>query len=110
MHVARDAHPWCPRPPRQASLHHPNLVRYHDGFIEQDKYLCAVMDLLPAGDLEGVIRCGRGGLPGVTWPLLLGCLGTDLHNGSSAFVTACALCPVAPDGRQPSTQRAFAHT
>ena len=41
----------------QASLHHPNLVRYHDGFIEGDKYLCAVMDLLPAGDLEGVIRC-----------------------------------------------------
>ena len=44
----------------QASLHHPNLVRYHDGFIEGDKYLCAVMDLLPAGDLEGVIRCGTG--------------------------------------------------
>lgn len=41
----------------QASLHHPNLVRYHDGFIHGE-YLCAVMDLLPAGDLRGVIRWG----------------------------------------------------
>ncbi|PRW57442.1 Transmembrane 9 superfamily member 4 isoform B [Chlorella sorokiniana] len=72
----------------QASLHHPNLVRYHDGFIEGDKHLCAVMDLLPAGDLEGVIRAHikrRQRLPEAdVWCYLLqACRGLDhLHQHS----------------------------
>ncbi|KAI7844212.1 hypothetical protein COHA_002346 [Chlorella ohadii] len=72
----------------QASLHHPNLVRYHDGFIEGDKYLCAVMDLLPAGDLEGMVRAHikrRRRLPEAdVWSYLLqACRGLEhLHKHS----------------------------
>ncbi|KAL4431438.1 hypothetical protein ABPG75_006694 [Micractinium tetrahymenae] len=38
-----------------ASLSHPNLIQFHGGFVEGES-LCVVVDLLPSGDLGGVIR------------------------------------------------------
>lgn len=44
--------PACSPSPRRllASLYHPNLVQYHEAFVDHGK-LCIVTELMPGGDL-----------------------------------------------------------
>ena len=37
-------------------LSHPNIVRLHDVFSSKDQNINLVIELLPLGDLEGLIR------------------------------------------------------
>ena len=34
-----------------ASIKHPHIVAYKDAFVDQDKYLCIVMEYADGGDL-----------------------------------------------------------
>lgn len=41
-----------------ASLHHPNIVQWHEGFLD-GPWLCVVMEFVAGGDLHGLIKGHR---------------------------------------------------